>query len=268
MAEDRGPSLMEALSQYLAGLKDGKQPGGQQEVNRFIKWCGSDRVADKLTPAEVAEYAESAGLWGADSAKKLLPVKSFLTFMRQRGITAVSLAPHLKAPGAKGGAKRVYVKHTGEQAELSPEGHKKLQSRLELLKDERIKVRGDVQRAMADKDFKENAPLDAAKERQGYIEAGIKELEGILANAVVTSGRGSARGRQIMLGRKVTLKDVDSGRLVVYTLVDPRESDPLAGKLSSVSPVGKALLDRVIGEEIHVTVPKGIVRYIIHKVEG
>ena len=259
---------MEALSEYLAGLKDGKQPNGQQEVNRFIQWCGRDRRAGKLTPAEVAEYAESAGLWSGDSAKKLLPVKSFLTFLKQRGITSVSLAAHLKVPRGKGGARRVYLKTRGEQAELSAEGYKKLQSRLEVLKEERIKIRGDVQRAMADKDFKENAPLDAAKERQGYIEAGINELEGILANAVVTSRRGSARTRQVTLGRKVTLKDVDSGRLVVYTLVDPRESDPLAGRLSSVSPVGKALLDRVIGEEVHISVPKGTVRYIIHKVEG
>ena len=268
MSESRTPSLMEALSQYLAGLKEGKQPDGQQEVNRFIQWCGRDREADKLTPAEVASYAESAGLWGGDSAKKLLPVKSFLAFLKQAGITAVSLAPHLKVPRGKGAAGRVYLKTRGEQAELSPEGHKKLQSRLEMLKEERIKIRGDVQRAMADKDFKENAPLDAAKERQGYIEAGIKELEGILANAVITSRRGSDRVRHVTLGRKVTLKDVDSGRLVVYTLVDQRESDPLAGKISSVSPVGKALLDRAMGEEIHISVPKGTVRYIIHKVEG
>ena len=268
MASDRSTSLTKALSQYLPKLKVDEQQNGQQELNRFIRWCGSDRNVDKLTPAEVAEYAASASIWGADSTKKLKPVKSFLAYLKDSTLISISLAPHLKVPKAKRNSQRVYVKSAAEQAQLSPEGFANLQSRLEMLKEERVGVVADIGRAMADKDFKENAPLDAAKERQGLIESSIRELEGVLANAVLAATRYAAHERRVRLGRRVTLKDLNSSKKVRYTLVDSREADPVSGKISSVSPVGKALMDREIGEEVHITVPSGTLHYVIEKVEG
>ena len=267
MAEDRKHSLMEALSRYLRTLKATSHRDDQQELNRFVQWCGRDRGAGELTPPEVGEYVESAGLWGVDSAKQLKPVKGFLTYLKTQGLSNISLAPHLKASRPKKGARRAFFKSV-ERAELSPEGHRNLQSRLEMLKAERTKVVADIGRAMADKDFKENAPLDAAKERQGFIESGIRDLEGILAHAVVTKKQKGPGDRRVRLGRKVTLKDTTSGKRVRYTLVDPRETDPVTGKISNASPVGKALLDRGIGDEVHITVPKGTLHYIIEKVAG
>ena len=267
MAEDQRHSLMQTLSQFLTRLKVEEQRNGQQELNRFIQWCGRDRGVDELTPSEVAEYGEFAGMWGADSAKKLKPVKSFLTYLKERGLTAINLAPHLKVSKAKRNSRRVFIQSASEHAQLSPEGYANLQSRLEMLKEERVRIVDDIQRAMADKDFRENAPLDAAKERQGLIESGIRDLEGILANAMVMATQVPARDKRVRLGRRVTFRDVDSGKEICYTLVDSREADPVTGKISSVSPVGKALLDRMIGEEVHITVPKGTLHYIIEKIE-
>ena len=267
MVEDGRPSLAEALSKYVTMLKKAEQRDGRQELNRFIQWCGRDTGADKLTPSGVAEYAESAGMWGADSARKLKPVRAFLTYLNEAKLTKVSLAPHLKPSRLNKGARRVYFKSAGEQAELSPEGYAKLQSRLELFKEERMRVVGDIQRAMADKDFKENAPLDAAKERQGFIESSIRELDSILTNAVVSVATGS-KVTGVRVGTKVTLRDVNSGRLVRYTVVDSREADPATGRISSISPVGKALLDKVMGDEVHISVPKGTLHYVVEKVGG
>ncbi len=268
MAADQSPSLTDALGQYVLRLKGTEQRDGQQELNRFIQWCGRDRSVDELTPPEVAEYGESANIWGTDSARKLKPVKSFLTYLKERKLVSVSLAPHLKVSKTKREHRRAYFTAAVEQAELSHEGYTNLQSRLEMLKEERVRIVADIQRAMGDKDFRENAPLDAAKERQGLIESSIKDLEGILANAVVTVTQADADVQKVRIGRKVTLRDASSGKEVRYTLVDSREANPVSGKISSISPVGKALLDRVIGEEVTITVPKGTLHYVIENIES
>ena len=267
MEASKTPSLSEALSQYLSQVKGKENRDGRQELTRFIQWCGRDRGVDDLTPPEIGDYAETAGIWGGDSPTRLKSVKAFLAHLKEKGFISVSLAPHLKAPKTKKRPNRVFVKSTTEQAELSPEGYANLQARLEMLKDGRVRVIADIQRAMADKDFKENAPLDAAKERQGLIESSIRDLEGILATAVV-SPPPTTEQRRVVIGSKVTLKDTSSGKEVRYILVDSRESDPVTGKISSVSPVGKALMNRTIGEEVQIAVPKGTLNYVIEKVEG
>ena len=137
---------------------------------------------------------------------------------------------------------------------------------VESLKGERAGVLEDIKRAMADKDFRENAPLDAAKERQGIIEGRIRELETSLANAEILSSKPMKNQRKVAMGTKVTLKDLGSGRKLLYTLVDMREADVASGKISTQSPVGQALLERSVGEEIEVTVPKGTVRYKVEKI--
>lgn len=270
MAEDDKLSLMVALGRYLANGKSGTQPEGHQELNRFIQWCGRDRGVGELTPSEVADFAASAGgMWGADSALKLNPVKSFLTYLKKKGWVEVNLAPHVKSSKSKKNSHRIFFRSSGEQAELTAEGYANLQNRLEMLKLERFSVVGDISRAMADKDFRENAPLDAAKERQGFIESSIREVEGILANAVVrTSDTIDDGTKRVKIGRKVTLKDAKSGKQVLYRVVDSREADPVSGKISNVSPVGKALMDKTIGEEVQVTIPKGTLSYIVQKIES
>jgi transcription elongation factor GreA len=120
---------------------------------------------------------------------------------------------------------------------------------------------------MEDKDFKENSPLDAAKERQGLVESRIRELESGLSTAeIITEGSKKTRHLRVAVGTKVTLKDTSSGRQVNYTLVDIREADVSSGKISTASPVGQALLDRTVGEAVSINVPKGTLHYTIEKI--
>jgi transcription elongation factor GreA len=269
LGTDQNPSLTQALNHYLTSLKtEEERRDGQIELNRFVRWCGRDRDVRELTPPEIAEYADSSNIWGAGSAKKLKPVRSFLTYLNVRGLIPQKLASHLKFSKARKGSHRVFFKSATEHAELSPEGHASLQSKLEVLKIERISIIADIQRAMEDKDFKENSPLDAAKDRQGFIEASIRELEGILAYAVVRTGTETGNNHQIRLGKRVTLKDVNGGKEKTYTLVDQNEADPISGKISAASPVGKALLDKEVGDEVHINVPKGSLHYVVLKVDN
>ena len=149
---------------------------------------------------------------------------------------------------------------------MSKEGFEKLQVEVESLKGERGKVLEDIKRAMADKDFRENAPLDAAKERQGIIESRIRELEQSLASAEILSSTPPRNQQKVVVGTKVTLKNLESGKKILYTLVDMREADVSSGKISTQSPVGQALLERCVGDKVEVSVPKGTVNYLVEKI--
>ena len=266
MEKPSQPSFAEALSQFVAVKKNGKKGmEGHQEIGRFIAWFGRDRRVSELTPAQVADYAQHVGLGGSESTQKLSPVKGFLGFLKDEGWVETGLATHLRVPRSRrttGGRATAASSAT----QLSQEGFERLQEQVESLKGERVNVLEDIKRAMADKDFRENAPLDAAKERQGIIEGRIRELEASLATAEILSMKPQKNQRKVAMGTKVTLKDLGSGRKILYTLVDMREADVASGKISTQSPVGQALLERSVGEEVEVTVPKGTVRYKVEKI--
>lgn len=263
-------SFSEALSQYVDAKKNGKKTiEGYQEIGRFIAWFGRDRMVSELTPAQVADYAQYVGLRSADSTQRLTPVKAFLSFLKEAGWNENSLATHLRVPRSR---RTTFTRRPGRSsspsAQLSQEGYQRLKDQLETLKEERVKVVEDIKRAMADKDFRENAPLDAAKERQGLIESRIRKLEAGLSGAQILSEDSGQEHHQqrVTVGTKVALKEMASGRQILYTLVDVREANVAAGKISTTSPVGQALLDRTVGEEVSVNVPKGVQRYLIEKI--
>lgn len=261
------PSFAEALSQFVAVKKNGKKGmEGHQEIGRFIAWFGRERRVSELTPAQVADYAHHVGLGGSESTQKLSPVKGFLAFLKDEGWVETGLATHLRVPRTRRTTAGRGTASSAATPQLSKEGFERLQEQVESLKGERVGVLEDIKRAMADKDFRENAPLDAAKERQGIIEGRIRELEASLANAEILSSKPRKNQMKVAMGTKVTLKDLGSGRKLLYTLVDMREADVASGKISTQSPVGQALLERRVGEEIEVTVPKGTVRYKVEKI--
>ena len=268
MAIDQGVSLMQAAQQYGATLASEQRGEAQQEVARFVRWCGRDRAVQKLTPAEVAQYGEWVAQESTDPTIRITPVRAFLTFLKKSDLVSVGLVSHLRVPKGKRPRRIASAKGANALVELTPEGHAKLRARLVTLKEERVKTVADIQRAMADKDFKENSPLDAAKERQGQIEANVRELEETLQRAVVRQPGQVASYTPIKLGHTVSLKELDSGKVSKYILVDPAEADPRSGKISVISPVGRALLQKFAGDEVRVSVPRGTVSYRILTSKG
>lgn len=262
-------TFSEALLQFVAHKKNGKKAlEGHQEISRFIVWIGRERKLGDLSPSEVADYAQYIGLGGAESAQRLGPVKIFLSFLKDEGLIENSLAAHLRVPRSRRNSSRrgTAADASVPKAHLSQEGYDRLIAQLETLKEERVAVVEDIKRAMADKDFRENAPLDAAKERQGIIEARIRELEASIGAAQILSDNPQRQDHRVTVGNKVTLKDMNSGKKLLYTLVDMREADVSAGRISTVSPVGQALIDRSVGDEVSINVPRGTLHYLIEKV--
>ena len=182
----------------------------------------------------------------------------------------MNLSVHLRASRTRRGTTGRQTTTTNGHANgprLSEEGYQRLVEELEKYKVEKVKADDEVKEAMAGKDFRENAPLDAAKERQGFVAAKIRELESEVANAQILSGEAEANsGKRVVVGSSLTIKDVDSGKVINYTLVDKREADVKSGKISTVSPVGQALLDKSVGDTVEITVPKGTVSFLIERI--
>lgn len=257
-------TLARAATHFLASLPSEEREGCQQEVNKFVRWYGMERSIQELTAHEVARYAERMEGSSANAMKRLEPVRSFLAYAKKEGFTKNNLAVHLRL---KKGSSRKGLPGKGpmEAVALTPEGHRELKAELTALKRERPGIAEGIRRAAADKDFRENAPLDAAKDHQGMVEARIRTLEGILKASVVTTG--TADTAHIAQGSTVSLHDMSTGEELRYTLVNPNEANLAKGKLSIASPTGKALLGRGKGDVIEVKAPAGMLRYRIESVE-
>jgi transcription elongation factor GreA len=127
-------------------------------------------------------------------------------------------------------------------------------------------VRSSAQSARHAKDFRENAPLDAAREKQALNEARIKEIESILKHAQIVESNGGGEG--INIGSTIVVRNLKTEREQTFTIVHPREVNPTAGKISVESPVGKAVLGRGEGDEVEVQAPAGTMRLKIESVDS
>jgi len=272
LTTEQSLSISEALTRFVAAKKSAKTAQqSHQELGRFVAWVGRERKVSELSPIEVAEYAQQIGLGGSESVHRLSPVKVFLAYWKDQGWIVNGLASHLRVPRTRRTtAAKTSSRTNGRTAvtgsQLSQEGYDRLVTQLDDLKDQRALVLDDIKRAMADKDFRENAPLDAAKDQQGIVELRIRELEASINNAQILPEGASSKVARSSVGAKVTLKDTNSGKTLAYTLVDVREADVTQGKISTTSPVGQALLDRMVGEEVTINVPKGTLRYLVQRI--
>jgi transcription elongation factor GreA len=154
-----------------------------------------------------------------------------------------------------------------ERVPMTIYGHSKLTAELKNLQTvERPAIIAQIDEARGHGDLKENAEYHAAKERQGFIEGRIAELESKLSRAETVDPT-KMKGERIMISATVTLVDVDTDKTVTYALVGPDEADLEKGLISITSPIGKALLGKNEGDEAVVMAPGGKRTYEIEKVE-
>lgn len=140
---------------------------------------------------------------------------------------------------------------------MTPDGLQKLQDEVKFLtRVERPKVVQAIAEARAHGDLSENADYDAAKQRQGFIEGRIAELNGKIAAAKVIDPAKLSTDK-IVFGARVTLFDVTAETEVTYQIVGEEEADLNHGRISVTSPVAKALIGRQVDDEVHIKVPSG-----------
>jgi len=140
---------------------------------------------------------------------------------------------------------------------MTPEGHRKLQEELKhLIRVERPKVIQDIAEARSHGDLSENAEYDAAKERQGFVEGRISEINSKMARAQIINAT-EIDSDKIVFGATVKMFDVEAENEVIYRIVGEDESDIKQGLISINSPVAKALIGHRVDDEVHIKVPSG-----------
>ncbi|MCJ7514750.1 MAG: transcription elongation factor GreA, partial [Dehalococcoidia bacterium] len=237
----------------------------QQEVYKFVRWYGEKRPLIGLTIPEVANYAEQITSSTTEVAEKLGIIKNFLAYTYKQGMTKKNLAVHLKSKKTPPKTTTSVKRRSHRKVLLTIQGYTELEAELSNLIKERPGIAEEIKKAASDKDFRENAPLEAAREHQGHIEARIKQLESTLKMAALV-GEQHESTREISFGDTAVLRDMASGEQVRYTLVDISEANAKDGKISVASPMGQALLGCTEGQNVEVRAPAGVLHYRIEKI--
>ena len=151
---------------------------------------------------------------------------------------------------------------------LTPEGYRELTEELEYLTTvRRLEVAEHIRQAKSDGDILENVGYAEAKDEQAFLEGRIKTLEALLKSAVVVCEDDQKPDGTVTFGRRVTVMAQDDDQPETYQLVGSAEADPMGGKISVESPLGRALLKRKVGDEVAVETPGGVMRFRILECE-
>ena len=151
---------------------------------------------------------------------------------------------------------------------ITKRGSEKLKAELHKLKTvDRPWVINAIAEARAQGDLSENAEYEAAKDRQGFIEGRIQEIESKLSAALIIDPAGLDAGGKVVFGTTVELEDESSGEKVKYQIVGEDEADLKQGLINISSPIARAMIGKEEGDTAEVHAPGGVRRYEIVKVE-
>ena len=261
-----GLTLGAAVESYVQGHRNSADV--RVALTRFLRWFGEDRMVTSISPADLEAYSQDASNETLGGGDRIKAVRDFLQYARKNGIVSGNLSQHVKLrrlPRQSRAQKaRAAMQGEPEDVQLTAEGHAELLRLVDHLKEEMARNSKEIQRAAADKDVRENAPLEAAREYQGQLQSRLLTTQDTLAKArIVEKVEGEAV--EVQHGSTFKLEDLSSGAVLEWTIVDPREADLMARKISTNSPVGEAVLGRRLGDEIEVTAPRGTIRYrLVH----
>ncbi len=146
---------------------------------------------------------------------------------------------------------------------VTREGERKLREELKYLKEERRpKIIEALKEARRKGDLTENAEFDSARDEQRLVESRITQVEVMIRNIRIIDDSKMSDDK-VYIGARVELEDLDSGEGLYYTLVNEIEADFKERKISTVSPIGKGLLGKGVGDTVEITIPRGTLRYRI-----
>jgi transcription elongation factor GreA len=149
---------------------------------------------------------------------------------------------------------------------MTPQGAQKMKEHLARLKEERPRISKEIETAREHGDLRENAEYHAAKERQGMVEAQIKDLEDKISRSEVIDPT-KLTGSKVRFGATLTLTNLDTDEECSYQIVGADEADINRGLISVSAPLARALIGKEVGDEVKVELPGGVRNYEIVSVE-
>lgn len=153
-----------------------------------------------------------------------------------------------------------------KQTIITDEGLRKLESELEELKTvKRKEIAEKIKVALSFGDLSENSEYDEAKNEQAIIEGRIAEIENQLKNVQILD-ENELTTETVHVGSRVRIKERDSDETEEYRIVGSTEADPMSGRISDESPIGKSLLGHRQGEEVEIIIPNGVIYYTIMEI--
>ena len=275
--------LIKSVNLYTNRMRKSRKETIKNDLSSFIQWLTislENKSYDEnsnleninlniIEPFFIEQYVKLTNLKHSNqnASKKLTVARDYLNYIHTEGFTESNLGNHIRnKKGRRSGSVSLKSKiHEGDLVEISKEYHDSLEKELNVKYKEREDVVVDINKAAADKDFRENAPLEAAREKQGLIESQIKTIEETLRKSVIFNTKRSNKKNKIaQIGSKVTLEK-ENKRTKINLVASP-EADVNLSKISLESPLGKALMGK--GENDHVTIsaPAGEIKYKIVKV--
>jgi transcription elongation factor GreA len=273
-------------------------PDDLSRLRKFVTWCGVSTSIEAVPPFKIEEFLAQQTNTSQPPRLYMAALKAFFAYAHQQGVIEVDPMRVVRLPRGAGGTTRkapaspvpasapppVVPRNGGSDPAgatapvpgaqpaddivfVSRAHLEQMQTDLEYLRThERHRISQLLHEAIKDGDLSENAAYDDAKMRQGMLEARIRDLEAKLRNAQVIEDQiGATSG--VGVGSHVRLVELASGDELDYQVVGPEETNPRGGKISHRSPVGKAILGRMAGDEVEVATPGGAVRYRIVSVD-
>jgi len=254
--------VQEAFTKDSKTLSTQKKKAAQTEISRFVRHIGSDRSIRTIIPSEIGEYSNDfVKRTSQTEHEKIKSVKKFLAFLVNNQYTNANLSQHLRLRRSR--RTRALKSIATKSVNLTQSGYDGMKIQLSQLQKERIRLTGEIERAAADGDVRENAPLEAARENQAMVMSKMRDIESTLKIAEIIDSK--TNDTRVQVGSKVSLVQSESGMKSDYQLVEPREASPLHKKISIQSPVGEAILGRRVGDEVTVNTPAGQQTYKVEK---
>ena len=152
------------------------------------------------------------------------------------------------------------------EVQITQQGYDEMVNRLEELRVETVRLAGEIERAAASGDVRENSPLEAARENQGMVQAQINRLESTLKVATIIDESERRASDHVQIGSWVRLTKDGTDMTVDYQIVAANEANPLRNKISDISPVGSAILGSKPGDEVIVKAPAGEQKFTINSI--
>ena len=150
---------------------------------------------------------------------------------------------------------------------MTKQGERMLREELSRLRDSRIELSKTIGAAIKLGDLNENADYHYAKDKQGLVEARIRDIEAKLSNAQVIDVSQIQSSDKVVFGCTVTYRDLESDRVSTFKIVGEDEADATHGKISIVSPLARAMIGQSVNDEIELETVNGLRFYMIESVE-